>query len=244
MITSWNRGAEKLFGYTAQEAVGQHISLIIPANRTDVEAAILERIARGEHVEHFDTVRVRKDGTTVEVSLTVSPVRDAAGKIIGASKIARDITERKRVERALHASEERLRTLADALDTQVQFRTRELQRQNAEVLQQSETLRYLSARLMQTQDEERRHIARELHDSAGETLSVLGITLTRLAQSANDDPALAKDVRRGRRLASAFDARDTHYLVPLAPAAIGRERTVVRAELVCARLERTERTRH
>ena len=215
IVTSWNRGAEKLFGYTAQEAVGQHISLVIPANRKDVEGAILERIARGERIEHFDTVRVRKGGTTVEVSLTVSPVRDAAGKIIGASKIARDINERKRVERALHASEERLRTLAGALDTQVQFRTRELQRQNAEVLQQSETLRNLSARLMQTQDEERRHIARELHDSAGGTLAALGITLSRLAQTANDDPALAKDFEEAEDLLQhlTHEIRTTSYLL-------------------------------
>ena len=215
VITSWNRGAEKLFGYTAEEAVGQHISLVIPANRKDVEAAILERIARGERLEHFDAVRVRKGGTTVEVSLTVSPVRDAAGKIIGASKIARDITERKRVERALHESEERLSALADALETQVEFRTRELQRQNTEVLQQSETLRNLSARLMETQDEERRHIARELHDSAGQTLSVLSITLARLAKSASGDPALAKDVEEAEDLLQhlTHEIRTTSYLL-------------------------------
>ena len=136
VITSWNAGAERLFGYTAKEAIGQHISLIIPANRRDEERIILERLSRGERIDHFDTVRVHKDGTTLDISLTISPVKDAAGKIVGASKIARDVTQRKRIERALGESEARFRLLADALDTQVQFRTQELQRRNAEILHQ------------------------------------------------------------------------------------------------------------
>src|SRR6476660_5376772 len=189
VITSWNRGAERLFGYTAQEAVGQHISLIIPTNRRDEEVTILERLARGEGIENFDTVRRHKDGTSLDISLTISPVRDAAGNIIGASKIARDISQRKRVERALRESEERLRTLADALDTQVQFRTQELQRRNEENVQQSEQLRDLSVRLLQTQDEERRHIARELHDSAGQTLAALGMSLALISEGAKNNPA-------------------------------------------------------
>ncbi len=123
VITNWNAGAERLFGYTTEEAVGQHISLIIPPNRLGEERIILERLSRGERIDHFDTVRMRKDGTTLDISLTISPVKDATGKIVGASKIARDVTQRKRVERALHESEERFRLLADALDTQVQFRT-------------------------------------------------------------------------------------------------------------------------
>ncbi len=188
VITSWNAGAERLFGYTAKEAVGQHISLIIPINRRDEEVAILERLKRGERIDHFDTVRMRKDGTTLDISLTISPVRDSAGRIVGASKIARDVTQRKRVERALHESEQRFRLLADALDTQVQFRTQELQRRNAEILQQSEQLRDLSVRLLQAQDHERRHIARELHDSAGQTLAALGMTFARLAEDAKHNP--------------------------------------------------------
>ncbi len=133
VITSWNAGAEHLFGYTAREAVGQHISLIIPVNREDEETVIMERIKKGERIEHFDTVRIRKDKTTLNIALTISPVRDASGKIIGASKIARDITQRKRMERELRESEDRYRTLADALETQVQLRTQELEKRNAEL---------------------------------------------------------------------------------------------------------------
>jgi PAS domain S-box-containing protein len=98
IITTWNRGAERLFGYPAEEAIGKPITILIPHERHDEEHKILGRIRRGEHVDHYDTVRRRKDGGLVDISLTVSPVRDAEGKIIGASKIARDITERRRAQ--------------------------------------------------------------------------------------------------------------------------------------------------
>jgi PAS domain S-box-containing protein len=100
IITSWNRAAERMFGWTAAEAVGQAIMLIIPDDRREEEESVLARIRRGEHVAHFDTVRRTKHGRFVEVSVTVSPVRDSAGRIVGASKIARDITERRRIEEA------------------------------------------------------------------------------------------------------------------------------------------------
>src|SRR3984957_3819578 len=100
-ITSWNQSAERLFGYKAEEAVGQHITLIVPWERRTEEEDILRRLARGERVDHFETVRKRKDGATVDVSLTISPIRDATGTVIGASNVARDITERRRAERAL-----------------------------------------------------------------------------------------------------------------------------------------------
>lgn len=99
IVTSWNRGAERLFGYRAEEMMGQPITILVPDDRYDEETRILERLRRGEHVEHFETVRRRKDGSLVEISLTASPVRDAQGAIIGASKIARDITERRQAER-------------------------------------------------------------------------------------------------------------------------------------------------
>ena len=105
VITSWNKGAERLFGYAAEEAVGQNIMLIIPPDRRDEERAIVERLMRGERVDHFDTVRMRKDGSMLDVALTISPMKDAAGAIVGASKLARDITERKRAEAALRQAQ-------------------------------------------------------------------------------------------------------------------------------------------
>jgi PAS domain S-box-containing protein len=208
VITSWNASAEQLFGYKASEAIGQHISLIIPVDRKDEETVIIDRIKRGERIEHFDTVRMRKDKTRLDISLTISPIRDASGKIVGASKIARDITERKRIERALRESEERYRTLADALDTQVQFRTQELERSNS-------ALRDLSGRLLESQDEERRHIARELHDSAGQTLAALGMQLSRISADAKKNPALAKDVETAEDLVRHLsqEIRTTSYLL-------------------------------
>jgi PAS domain S-box-containing protein len=216
VVTSWNAGAERLFGYTAEEAIGRHISMIIPLDRLGEETHILQRISRGERIDHFDTIRRRKDGTTLEISLSISPVRDGAGNVIGASKIAHDITGRKRSERELQESEQRFRTLADALDTQVQFRTQELQRRNAEIVQQSDELRNLSGRLMLAQDEERRRIARELHDSAGQNLVALGMSLTRIENDAKRDPArLSESVKDARDLIQTLtkEIRTTSYLL-------------------------------
>ncbi|HEX3666799.1 MAG TPA: PAS domain S-box protein [Rhizomicrobium sp.] len=96
IITSWNRAAERLYGYTAEEIVGLPVAILIPANRVDEGPSILKRLRLGERIEHYETVRQRKDGSLVDISLTVSPLRDSSGVIIGASKVARDIGERKR----------------------------------------------------------------------------------------------------------------------------------------------------
>jgi PAS domain S-box-containing protein len=381
VITSWNQGAERLYGYTAQEAIGKNITLIIPSDRRQEEAMILDRLRRGERVEHFETVRVGKNGRLHDISLTISPVKDGSGRVIGASKVAHDITEQKRIERVLatgelqqralfrladqlqrarsvdevnsaaldaifgalqcdrasilllddngvmrfvswrglsdayrnateghcpwkpdasspepvcindveasdlegplkrvvktegiaalafvplvsqgkligkfmmyfdaphvftredmelgltisrqlafgidrkraeeelRRSEERFRKLAETLDAEVRIRTRELEKRNAEVERQSERLRDLSQRLMQSRDDERRRIARELHDSAGQTLTVLAISLARLAQEAEQKaPTLLRDSHESQELVQQLsqEIRTMSYLL-------------------------------
>jgi PAS domain S-box-containing protein len=111
IVTSWNAGAEKIFGYPAAEMIGRSITRLIPPDRIEEEAKILNRIKRGETVRHFETVRVRKDGRRLDVSVTVSAIKDGGGRIVGASKVARDITAQKRTEEALRVSEAHYRTL-------------------------------------------------------------------------------------------------------------------------------------
>jgi PAS domain S-box-containing protein len=109
IITSWNKGAERIFGYAAEEALNKHISLIVPSDHSEDVAHVLNRIRRGERVDHYQTKRRTKDGGILDISLTVSPVRDADGTIVGASKVARNITSEKRTEEALKRSEDQLR---------------------------------------------------------------------------------------------------------------------------------------
>ncbi len=113
IITDWNRGAKKIYGYSAQEVLGKPINILVPPDRPNEIPMILERLRRGEAIEHYETVRVAKDGRRLDISLTISPIRDSAGKIVGASTIARNITERKRAEEALKESERLYRTVIE-----------------------------------------------------------------------------------------------------------------------------------
>jgi PAS domain S-box-containing protein len=115
-ITSWNAGAERLFGFTAGEAIGQPIDLIVPGDRREEEAGIMRRLTAGERVDHFDTVRRRKDGSRFDASLSISPIKNSYGEIVGASKVLRDITERKRSEGALALLARASRALAVLTD--------------------------------------------------------------------------------------------------------------------------------
>ena len=330
IITSWNQGAERLFGYSEDEALGQPITLIMPRDRLDEETRIIESLRRGERIEHFETIRRRKDGSLVAISLTVSPLRDSSGKVVGASKVARDIGGRLRTERALaeqarllnltndaviirdtsdritywnrgasemygysseeaigsvshdlfqtvfpepldvieatlkrcgrwsgelvhkrkdgreliatsrwaldrdsagsplfiletnnditrqrlseralRESEEQLRILNDSLEAKVRQRTRELERRSAEVFE-------LSIRLLSVQDEERRHIARELHDTAGQTMTVLNMKMQRLLQKIKQTaPELTSEPEVIQGLLDKLnqDIRTTSYLL-------------------------------
>jgi PAS domain S-box-containing protein len=381
VITSWNRSAERMFGYSEPEAIGQRITLIIPSDRLEEEKEIIAKLRQGEQIDHFDTVRRRKDGSLLDVSLTISPVHDAAGRVIGASKVARDISDRKRTEHTLaHAareqralfhladslhraqsldqvydaamtaiceavdcdrtaillldsddvmrfaawrglselyrtnveghspwkagdenpqivsfgnidvgtfsrdlkrvvqaegigalafiplvsknkligkfmtyyaadheftkkeleicttiaqqvsfaierkkseqelrsSEERLRLLSERLDAEVRSRTEELEQRNADLLCQSMYVRSLSRRLLKAQDEERRHIARELHDSAGQTLTVLGMNLAQLLEKIKTlDPRIVELAQASEQMVQQLhrEIRTTSYLL-------------------------------
>jgi PAS domain S-box-containing protein len=305
VITSWNKSAERMFGYSAEEAIGQHITLIIPPERHAEESDILMRLKRGERVDHFHTVRRRKDGTLLDVSLTISPVTDSSGQVIGASKVARDITAQKRAEHELLESEQRFRVITDAAPIMVwmsgtdkhcyyfnkgwlDFVGRTLQQESGngwtenlhpedfdrrlqiyasnfdarrpfemeyrmrhhtgqyrwvldrgvpryaadgtfegyvggclDIHSQKEAAEKVriadeTVRLMKIQDEERRRIARDLHDSAGQTLTVLGLSIAQLIQNAERvAPQLAKEGRQIEEIVQQLhsEIRTTSYLL-------------------------------
>ena len=118
-ILGWNRGAERLYGYTAEEVVGRPVAMLCPPDRLDEARQFLDRVGQGQVVRQIETLRVRKDGCVIEVELTISPVRDAAGRIIGASSITRDTSERKRARAALRESEERFRLVVENIPVHI-----------------------------------------------------------------------------------------------------------------------------
>jgi PAS domain S-box-containing protein len=187
IITSWNAGAERLYQYSAAEARGRPITILLPPERYDESVQIVERIVRGERIDHFETVHVRKDGRPVDVSLTISPIRDAAGKIAGASLISRDITERKRAEEAVrtaHAALERNR----------------------------EELRALAARLLTAQEEERRRVSRELHDDTSQKLALLIVEIETLERNLPGPASEILEQLRSFRERAADLSDDVHNL--------------------------------
>ena len=130
VIESWNEGAERIFGYTAKEAIGQSVKMLIPPDRIDEEGEILDRLRRGERIDHYETVRRRKDGTLIDISLTVSPIMDAEGRVLGASKIARDISERRKAheqsELVFREMDHRIRNLFALAESVVTLSARSL----------------------------------------------------------------------------------------------------------------------
>ena len=151
VVTSWNKGAERLFGYSAEEMNGRSILTIIPQEFRAEEAMILARLRRGERIEHFETVRVARDGRRLDISLSISPIRNAEGVIIGASKIARDITDRKRAEALLAKAKDELLEANERLETRVRERTAELELANAALLQNLAEQKRLEEQLQQAQ---------------------------------------------------------------------------------------------
>jgi PAS domain S-box-containing protein len=140
-ILSWNVGAQKTYGYTAEEVLGQHVSILSPPSHRDEIAEILERLKQGEHVAHLETERIRKDGSRILVSLHISPIEDGAGRVIGASTIARDITQRKQAERALQAAKE----AAEAARREEAKRRQEVERRRQIAESLGEVIRVLNS---------------------------------------------------------------------------------------------------
>ncbi|MEX2573467.1 MAG: PAS domain S-box protein [Balneolaceae bacterium] len=180
IITSWNKSAERIFGYTSEEAVGQPVTLLIPNDRLDEETIILKELRRGNRIDHFETVRVRKDGTQLHVSLTISPICDSTGQVVGASKIARDITARKK-------SEKKLQEMNETLEDRVKERT-------AALLTYQEQLKSLTSELSKAEEHERQRLATELHDNLGQILAMSKMKLDLLLKHSLPGPSRSEAV--------------------------------------------------
>jgi len=210
IITSWNNGAKRIFGYSAREMVGTSILRLIPSDRRDEEKQILAKIKRGECMRHFDTVRRTKDGRLINVSVTVSPIKDAAGKIVGVSKVARDISERKQAAAAqnrvevLGVSNLKLRreiVRRERVEASLKKSEQHQRRMLAHSRHMQEQLRQLSRQILLTQEDERREISRELHDVIAQTLTGINVRLAALArEAATNTKGLDRNIARTQRL--------------------------------------------
>lgn len=212
IITSWNRAAERLFGYSAAEAVGQHIFLIIPEDRRAEENDVLARLRRGEKIDHFETVRQAKDGRRIPISLTVSPIRDTNGTIVGASKVARDITERALAQEALRRAHEELEERVRERTTELLRANESLRREIAERRRVEQQRAQLFTRLVLAQEDERRRIARELHDQLGQQMTALRLTLETLKSLSSEHVEVRAQVEALQQLAQQLD-RDIAFRV-------------------------------
>jgi len=175
-VTTWNEGAADLLGYRASEMIGQSIRRLIPGARQAEEEEILARIATGEHIEQYDTIRLQKDGRAIDVSITISPIRDPAGMVTGAATVMRDITDRKRAEEGVRESEKRLQRWNEQLEQGVAERTQEL-------TQSQERLRALATELNLAEQRERTRLANDLHDYLAQLLVLGRITLAQAKRS-------------------------------------------------------------
>ncbi|HEV2092629.1 MAG TPA: PAS domain S-box protein [Rubrobacter sp.] len=206
-ITNWNSGAENIYGYAADEVLGRPITVLVPADRPSEVPNILELVKRGEKIDHYETVRVRKDGRRVHVSLTTSPIKDAEGNVVGASTVARDITERKRAE-------EEIRRLNETLERRVAERT-------AQLAERERQLAELVGRHIAAQEEERRRVAYEVHDGLTQTAAAAHLYLQ--AFSEDHPPATARgraELDRALGLVRKTVVEARHVIEGLRPAAL------------------------
>src|SRR6185369_3816071 len=213
IITSWNKSAQRIFGYTPEEALGRSILILIPEDRQPEEPAILDRIRRGERVDHYETVRRRKDGSLVNISITVSPIRGSDGRIVGASKIARDITDRIRKEQTLRKVQDELLKLNDDLERRVQIRTAEL----AETVAELEAFSYSITHDLRAPLRSMQSFATLLEQDCSAEISPLGEDyIRRIVTSARRMDHLIQDVLTYSRMARSdlhLDTIDTEHLV-------------------------------
>jgi len=208
IITSWNKGAENIFGYTASEVIGKPILILIPPERQSEEPNILSRIRKGERIEHYETVRRHKNGSLLDISLTVSPVRDANGAVIGASKVARDITQRKRVQAELLRARDELTRANQELERRVAERTASLQ----DAMSQMEEFSYSVSHDLRAPIRAMKGFAlAALEDHAEKTAPEVRDYLERIIRSGSRMERLIHDVLTYSRL-----ARDQISLHPVA----------------------------